>query len=435
MSLRAPRGGDVKLAGEPRSFVGMITSVERHNESPLSRHTVIVDAVDAQLDPDRTKTSALDWDDDMLAVLRIMTTADRFAEIARMSGPNDSGGNENLVGRWVSLELVPPGKGKAPRAQVCRLEEAGFERVETFSVQDIRDFGFNPDEPKDLGAAANIENVLAARLEASSLRTRMRAVISNHRRLHLGRALARAIIDHVVVHDVGHASFTTVLSTSGVPLLHFDAGWPIGFNRKTCPPSEPVGPFARYVVLSHWDWDHLHGFHRWPEIRSAHWIVPDQPLGPAAMRVAQKLIADRRLIRISSQPETRTSIGAITLSQADPATVVGKSKKRNNSGLVLSLRLASGKTILLPADADYVAIPHALRTGPDLMTMPHHGAAVQGNIPAPATPNARAVISMGLGNCYQHPCPSNITAHAALKWDVLRTSDDPSATRGDRTLV
>lgn len=219
------------------------------------------DGRERKLGPDRPFA---DWKRENLALLRIMTTAEKFAEMAKMDGPYDENGHENLAGRWMELQLVPRGKVSGPLAQVCRLGERGYERLERFTVSEITDFGFDPEEPRSVGAAANSSKVVAARLSCRRQPKGVKAATtaSWHDIVQLYSAVALTAIHSIVVHDVGHANFTTVLDSTGTPMLHFDCGWPIPYNWKTYPPTEPAGPYANIVVLSHWDSDHYSGFHR-----------------------------------------------------------------------------------------------------------------------------------------------------------------------------
>ena len=94
----------------------------------------------------------------------------------------------------------------------------------------------------------------------------------------------------VLVRDVGQASFVTLVDNQGREFVHFDVGAPTSFNKHTFPK-----PFAHticadaIVILSHWDWDHLHGAHLWPDLLKCNWIVPNQIVGPGAARLALQL--------------------------------------------------------------------------------------------------------------------------------------------------
>ncbi|WP_143594998.1 hypothetical protein [Thioclava sp. DLFJ4-1] len=434
-----------KFPKEPRGYVGLILSIEQHNESPLSRATIIIDAVQANFDPALVNEPVRTWDRQNLALLRIMTTAKRFSKMASLESPDDAEGEEDLAGRWVDIQLVPAGKISGPRAQVCRLGENGFEELENFTVATITQFGSEPEEPRSLSAAAGSGAVLASKLakRRGLPGTKIETTASNHALLRLARSICKSDFEKVIIHDVGHASFTTLIGSSGKAIMHFDAGWPIPFNAKTCPPTDPAPKFAEMVFLSHWDWDHLHGYHRWKLLQKSFWIVPDQPLGPNAEFVVEELKAAHRLIRIPPIPSKEYSFGPLTLGQANPMAVSGKSKRRNNSGLVISVRLANGKTALMTGDADYVAIQPSVLRRVNLLVVPHHGAEVLGKIPVPHIgPSPLAVVSMGAGNCYQHPSVPNIERHQNAGWGTISFTSVPPTTigyahvaRGDKTLA
>jgi len=425
------------------SFVGRIESVELHPDSPRRLHSIIIDTVDALVSFDQVDLPFEEWKRENLALLRIVTTAKKFAKLAGIGDPNDENGHENLVGRWMELQLVPRGKLSGPRAQVCRLSERGYERLELFTVSEITDFGFDPEEPKSIGAAANSSKVLAARLKHRRQRKGIVAstTASWHDCVRLYRRVAHATIHNVIVHDVGHASFLSAIDSTGAPIFHFDYGWPIPWNWKTYPPTTPLGPYADIVVLSHWDSDHYAGFHRWPTVRNAFWIVPDQEVGPNAEFVVESLMTAGRLIMSSLPPNKNFSVGGITLIGCDSSVVNGKSKKINNSGLAISISLKSKRNVLLPGDADYKAISNFLYPAPDFLVVSHHGAKVEGSVPLAPTGCCRAVVSLGLQNCYKHPSIQSMNDHSAAGWPLEFTSELPNgvygrqAARGDRRIV
>lgn len=422
-------------ATEPRSFVGRIESVELHPDSPRRRHTIIIDAVDTFVSLDEVDKPFKDWKRENLALLRIVTTAKKFAELAGMDNPNDENGNENLAGRWMELQLVPRGRLSGPRAQVCRLGERGYERLELFTVSEITDFGFDPEEPKSMGAAANSSKVVAARLKH---RRKRRGIISSttasqHDRVRLYQSVVSAKIHNVIVHDVGHASFNSALDGTGAPILHFDCGWPIPWNWRTYPPTTPAAPYAGIVVLSHWDSDHFTGFHKWSEVRNAFWVVPDQELGPNAEFVVEALMNDRRLIMSALRPNKKLRVGGVTAIGCDPSVVSGKSKKKNNSGMAMSISLTAEKNVLLTGDADYKAINNSLYPAPNFLVVSHHGAKVEGPIPLAPPDHPRAVVSLGLQNCYKHPSLKSMNEHIAAGWALEFTSELPAGVCGRQT--
>lgn len=421
-----PRKPLTKMAGEPRSFIGRIESAERHSECRGSRWTFIIDAVDTRADPAGAKRGLGRARGD-LAILRVMTTADRLAGMAEIVDA------DSLAGRWVEIRLVPRGMARGPRVQVCPLGDAGYEDLVVYTLSEIIDFGFTPTDGSPRSRRDGSTRALVAAFYAEGLScthsqpprppaheaSRLRLVMSTQ-------------IERVIIHDVGHANFTTLLDVTGKPVLHFDVGWPIGFNWKTYPPNPPIIPLAEIVVLTHWDWDHLHGFHKWKQVRDASWFVPEQSLGPNALLVYQELAKAGRLTVFPHQPGVTHISGPITVIGADPSGVTAKSQHRNNSGISMVIDLMVGGRVMLPGDADYVATgatPH-----PDLLVVSHHGAKVLGKIPKAPAKNPRAVVSMGEGNCYQHPSDVSKARHTAAGWALEYTSATPSAPRGDKFL-
>jgi competence protein ComEC len=185
---------------------------------------------------------------------------------------------------------------------------------------------------------------------------------------------------------------TTLVDVSGAPILHFDAGWPIGFNRKTYPKNEPSAPFANLVVLSHWDWDHLHGYHKWPGIRNAIWCVPDQELGLNAKLVAEDLMNRKRLILVPPGRRTSFQFNSIQIILVDPPLAGSKSVLRNNSGIAMLVETTVGGIVLLPGDADYARFYSLCAKPPDRLVVSHHGADVHGAIPPAPAPGGRGVV-------------------------------------------
>lgn len=362
--------------------------------------------------------------------------------MAGLDSPNDENGHEQLAGRWVELQLVPRGMISGPRAQVCRLGESGYNRLELFTVSEISDFGFDPEEPKSIGAAANSSKVLAAKLKRIRQRRGIvpSTTISWHCRAGLYKSVAKVPIESVIVHDVGHASFSTVIDSAGAPLLHFDCGWPIPWNWKTYPPTTPTEPDANIVVLSHWDSDHYAGFHKWSKVRNAFWIVPNQELGPNAEFVVESLMKASRLLMCSLPPNKKFTLGGITIIGCDPSAVNGKSKKMNNSGIAISISLMGTRSVLLPGDADYKTINNTLYPPPDCLVVSHHGAKVEGSVPLAPANYPRAVVSLGLDNCYKHPSIQSMADHSAAGWPMEFTSELPNGVsgrqspRGDRRI-
>lgn len=419
---------------QDRILVGRIESVDRHTDSDLSRHTFIIDAVDADFDFKTTAKPTSQWDRKAFSIIRIMTTAQRFSEIARR--PEFLETPEDLVGQWVALHVGPRSRVHGPLAQVCPLGDLGYDRVVKYGVEDIEFFETDPEFPRSVGAAGNSRKQLAASLFKAG--QSYNASTSAHQLVGLRRKLRDAQPKHVRVLDVGHANFISVISDDGAKAVHFDVGWPIAYNMHTAPITLPNLDLAEVVILSHWDWDHLHGYHVWSTLKDCIWVTPVQDLGPGAFFVASSLNANGKLLSIgplSSRPNLSLNGHGFIISYANPRHAIGKSKMRNNSGLILTVTLSNGKVALLPGDADYMSINWANSVNPDLLVVSHHGAAVQGSIQAPKIAGSVAVLSLGAGNVYRHPCGINLKRHTSVGWSLRSTCVSPHRPRGDCILV
>ncbi len=140
----------------------------------------------------------------------------------------------------------------------------------------------------------------------------------------------------IQVRDVGQASFVTFLDAKGAVLGHFDAGWPISYNAHTAPAKAPAITGKAPVILSHWDWDHLHGYYRCPALRSVQWLTPVQTMGPGAHKIATQLHGKGLLIGHSG-PAVLAVGSATLLLCTGPARL-------NDNGLSVALTLVSRKT-------------------------------------------------------------------------------------------
>jgi beta-lactamase superfamily II metal-dependent hydrolase len=183
------------------------------------------------------------------------------------------------------------------------------------------------------------------------------------------------------------------------------------------------------VVLSHWDWDHLH-FALRPEGRylNSKWIVPIQKLGPGAARFANELSKSRKLFGWKANGLT-VNVGSIVPCAAP-------SSNTNSSGLAMRVSLQSGNAFLLVGDADYDFVASALKLPVDGLAATHHGArflSAWTSVPRPKQAFARCILSFGKGNSYGHPHPEAIKKHNSAGWrQVISTAGFKGVTRADR---
>lgn len=179
------------------------------------------------------------------------------------------------------------------------------------------------------------------------------------------------------------------------------------------------------VILSHWDWDHLHGYHAIKGLAGA-WITPVQRLGPGAKLVANTLASTNRLLGVSS---ANVSAGAVQLGRCK-----GKAGNLNQTGLCVQTTLKSGKTILFMGDADYDLFRPRLSTLPDFIVATHHGAKFNGSVVSPHRGSGRCVVSVGKGNGYGHPSEAAVLSHSAAGWSMSFTCERNGMPRGTRYL-
>ncbi|WP_246249037.1 metallo-hydrolase/oxidoreductase [Chelativorans alearense] len=234
------------------------------------------------------------------------------------------------------------------------------------------------------------------------------------------------------VRDVGQASFSSLCDKSGKALLHYDVGFPISFNGHTSPKSFDLDVDEKPpVVLSHWDWDHLHAAFLHPHLMECIWIVPDQKLGPGAAHLARILAAKGNLLVHSVSSPTILAWGEI-------AQAAGPLASANDAGLTISLAVSSGHTVLLTGDADYAFLSHTAQAPVDFLVATHHGARFASGgtaIPSPGSAAGALLLSYGKRNVYRHPHADALRNHRNAGWiNQLSTAHTSTGPRGDRTV-
>jgi hypothetical protein len=231
-------------------------------------------------------------------------------------------------------------------------------------------------------------------------------------------------INHLNVRDVGQANFVTLSDERDDEIVHFDAGWPISFNGRTAPRGKSILANSSPVILSHWDFDHLLGFYRFPFLRDNVWLAPVQPLGPGKARIAYQLADRKRLLGWSGGT---LSVGTITLYDCNGPQGL------NDTGFSLMIVLKSGKRALLVGDASYDSVPTSSMDRFDFLVLTHHGALFTGAAPR-ARREASGIISVGHGNVYKHPRDEAVALHATSGWTISATAAIFEPRRGDRLV-
>ncbi|KLK93922.1 hypothetical protein AA309_05405 [Microvirga vignae] len=357
-------------------------------------------------------------------LVRVVTTLNRFTDVA---------GRPPRVGDWFALDLVQDSPAVRLPTWYAGLTELGYTtlaRGHTTSITFLADDEADGPRPSSLGAAVAPALQLPPDLgHACSLSPFVHpssdAAISS--------LLSNLPVPvEVVVHDVGQANFTESRNASGRAVFFYDVGLPISFNGHTAPKSLAFDAKGTApVILSHWDWDHLHAALSSPALLERPWIVPRQKLGPGAARVAHILAAKNNL-HVWTGRHLPTPFGSLVSGG-------GPYGDHNNSGLAVHVSLQGGKTALLVGDADYntVQLPGGMPTL-DYLVATHHGAVFSGgstSVPAPTVPGRPYILSYGTKNVYRHPRQQALMDHARAGWrHAIPTAGRRGQPRGNRVL-
>ena len=409
---------------QPQRLLARVIDVVQLSEDKFdSPYSVLLDALD-ELDGivDVAQIPPSDKTVGQYSLIRLRATPTQFLRILGTEIPS--------LGSWFEIELAPQKRDGALRCQQAQLTPRGYTGLaHTYLVSGEQFLGGDEDGPdkdgglpQSLGAAVS-PSVSTRRALARSM---TQLLFGSDDRAGIETILASTPIPKsVVVRDVGQGSFVTLTAGVDQPILHFDAGWPLPFNRSTEPRNFNCPTSSVPVLLSHWDFDHFLSFYRFPLMQARVWIVPAQPLGPGAARVAQILASKDRLMIWSG--------GAMAVPLGVIWQCSGPSRSCNNTGLTISAKLETGNSILLSGDADY---DHMGRLDSyDAVVATHHGANFRGAPPLPTFRSARAALSVGHGNKYKHPSPTAVAAYKAVGWRVIATSGYPGTKRGEVQLT
>ncbi|OLE22125.1 MAG: hypothetical protein AUG49_20060 [Catenulispora sp. 13_1_20CM_3_70_7] len=220
----------------------------------------------------------------------------------------------------------------------------------------------------------------------------------------------------VSVLNVGQGNCNLLIDNNNQPFLYYDVGYPLFFYTATAPANlnagaaPPSGPIPQNtantlrVVLSHWDWDHWRLARIWPALAALPWIVPVQPVGPAALNFFNNNLPNCTVVPPAT-PNT-VPVGFITLYRAWPPPGAPAPMVMNNTGLalgvttVLPLSLPNVYQVAITGDANFSSLPAPFPMAPNIagITAVHHGSAAHGadqNLPVPAVPGGRVAYSCG----------------------------------------
>jgi competence protein ComEC len=373
------------------------------------------DGIDAEVDPERLE-KVFTEQVEPFALVRVSSTPKRLRKLFGVALDE---------GDWVEMLVVPKKTKAGPIAHIAQLGRLGFNAMTRGRLSELSRIG-GPDDP-----VPEFIELSASVPAATKLAVKVRKLCKLPSAAHIGPAAFRRVLRPIfsrtktlLVRDVGQANFITLRDDGFDTVAHFDAGWPLVFNGRTVPRKFPVIDAAP-VLLSHWDWDHLHAYHSVMALQDCHWYAPDQEIGPNKYKVALAL-HDKNLLHV--YPHTaaiKTPHGSL---------LVGKGASLNDSGFAVELSLEANRDALLVGDGAYRSFAGGKPSKAyDFLVATHHGAKFDG--PPPTANGARqCVISVGRGNVYRHPVASAVRAHRRRKWLIEYTFREPGRSRGDRLI-
>lgn len=402
-----------------RRMFARLSRIDQLGDGPRARISYEFDAVDADLSiaaisdaiqtPEITKPFAL---------LRIVTTPNRFRAVTGTELPR--------TGQWYRFQLAPREEASGPILFHAQLGEGGY-NVLSRGVLAEGDMLFSDEEPasppQPLGAsttstygeAIKVAEACDFPLNGIATAKAIRAILSRFQ-----------MASYIVVRDVGQASFCTAYDQKKSAIFHYDAGWPLVFNGRTAPKWFSLPHGKHPIILSHWDFDHLLSFYKFPQIRNSKWIVPIQKLGPGAKRIANILAAKGNLLGWNGK--------ALKGPHIELYRCTGGPTDANGSGIAVKLDLKGKKVALLVGDANYSQVPIPTSIKFDGLAVTHHGALFEGRVPLPIRRGTKCAVSVGRGNVYQHPKSAALKKHERRGWVIQTTSGVRGYPRGNRIL-
>jgi beta-lactamase superfamily II metal-dependent hydrolase len=383
----------------PRELFGFVDSV--HFNNPLDGYARLVLHLDCVNQEAFGQSFDAVRDEQNLALVRVITTRRALTRHFNIQSLKD--------GQWVALRVER--KRGMPRAWVLPASE-DYRLGRPTNVVSMRLLPYRDPVEQKLSAVCQF---MQAPAQPVSLSTAFRQ--------HAARLTGKLRIQAL---DVGQAS-SAVFLVDGSPIGFFDVGAPIWFNQRSISSSyKPPSVSKGFVMLSHWDFDHIDQARRFPQLRTLDWFAPDQPVGPNTVKLQEKIGSRLTFIHGSATFHHRIHMAPGT--STDP-------KDRNGTGYAMRVE-QDGEVALLLGDSDYGHVQAHLLAGATAMTIPHHGG--RGSSPnAPAGGSSIAIASYGSPNSYKHPHEPHLHEHARLGWKVARTANhSPSGVpRGNRWLL
>lgn len=267
----------------------------------------------------------------------------------------------------------------------------------------------------------------------------------------------------VAVYDVGQASFCALVDRNEHPLMFFDFGWPLPFNKKSLRLPGPFLPLdvslqrngPQPVVLSHLDWDHWGFAHQSGKARydhqSGHWhsIVTYKQdalnrqwlmrrprfhrhkLGPSHIHFLLTLSSTFlpggvHALKFWPAKHSRLTFTNYKIIRCSPSKIGGTNSAylRNNESLALVAKLEHRpEKVLLPGDSDFPSIPSNHLSGLTGMAAPHHGGSITRHS-TPAAPRSSRMVRSTYPGCYPNVPSDDAETEAVIQgWEIHDTND------------
>ncbi|HQS07894.1 MAG TPA: MBL fold metallo-hydrolase [Xanthobacteraceae bacterium] len=229
-------------------------------------------------------------------------------------------------------------------------------------------------------------------------------------------ALPVAVLDRIVVLDVGQGSANAVYNDAGEVIAYVDLGagilknsktWPAGLMTDFCRCHQPV------VILTHWHYDHFNGANKIKAARALTWIAPLQTIGPGPQSAMANAIRRAGQLLVWGGGAFPLSAGGLTLESC-----TGPAGDFDRTGIAVWATGGSpADPILMPGDAHYPDIPGiSSGRGVSALVVSHHGGDIGGS--TPPAPGKHLAFSYGDSNTYGHPAASPVGDLKAVGWSI-----------------
>lgn len=402
-----------------RAMIARIYRVDQLEEMSPSRVSIEFDGIDQltleKIGSDQDFRELLEDRGNVspFGLVRLDSTVEKFTEGA---------GIEPRVGSWFTILLSPRSEELNWSVEHAQLTTEGYTVNSRGFISRVEYHG-DDDEPPLLPLSAEVRKARnTAQLAFNGGLFPQDAILPSVPKIRIHGCGTRP--HEIVVRDVGQANFISVVDKNGDPLVHFDVGWPVSFNSHTAPAASTVVGLCAPIILSHWDWDHLHGYYVFPILQRYLWLTPVQQLGPGASRVAAQLHQNRQLYGLAT--------GSVCFRWGKIAVCKGPAGNRNQTGLAMRVKLPHLNKVLLTGDADYGHAEAVLGSATySSLVVTHHGANFGGSVPSPHG-IAKAVVSYGNGNTYNHPSLNALAKHSG--WAIEHTASYNGTPRGSRNI-